>query len=200
MSFDHRWNQVRRANPEHSVNYAQMWRKRAAAGHDIGGEARFVNAMAPREARILDAGCGTGRAGGLLLSEGHTVFGVDLDEFLISVAEEDFPAGQWHTGDLADFDFAAAGITEIDVAFCAGNVLAFLDTASRRQTLGNIKSALKHGGRLVSGFGTGRGYDFDDFAEDIKATGMFIDLKFSTWELHPFEADSDFLVLIAERL
>src|SRR5699024_6228205 len=87
-----------------------------------------------------------------------------------------------------------------DVAFCAGNVLAFLDPASRRQTLGNIKSALKHGGRLVSGFGAGRGYDFDDFAEDIKTTGMFIDLKFSTWELHPFEADSDFLVLIAERL
>src|SRR5699024_10019739 len=26
MSFDHRWNQVRRANPEHSANYAQMWR------------------------------------------------------------------------------------------------------------------------------------------------------------------------------
>src|SRR5699024_1570455 len=82
---------------------------------------------------------GPAEPGGLLLSEGHTVFGVDLDEFLISVAEEDFPAGQWHTGDLADFDFAAAGITEIDVAFCAGNVLAFLDPASRRQTLGNIK-------------------------------------------------------------
>jgi SAM-dependent methyltransferase len=200
MSFDHRWNQVRQANPEHSANYAEMWRKRTAAGLDTGGEARFVNAMAPREARILDAGCGTGRAGGLLLDEGHTVYGVDLDEYLISVAEEDFPSGEWHTGDLADFDFAAAGITEIDVAFCAGNVLSFLDPASRRQTLGNLKSTLKHGGRLVSGFGAGRGYDFDDFAEDIKATGMYIDQKFSTWELHPFEQDSDFLVLIAQRL
>jgi SAM-dependent methyltransferase len=178
-----------------------MWRKRVAAGHDIGGEARFVNAMAPRGARILDAGCGTGRAGGLLIDEGHTVYGVDLDEFLISVAEEDFPSGEWHTGDLAEFDFAGAGINEIDVAFCAGNVLAFLDPASRRQTLGNLKSTLKHGGRLVSGFGAGRGYDFDDFAEDIKATGMFIDQRFSTWELHPYEAGvSDFLVLVAQRL
>ncbi|GAA1519839.1 class I SAM-dependent methyltransferase [Brevibacterium sediminis] len=200
MSFDHQWNKVRRANPDHSANYAQRWRDLAAAGHDIGGEARFVNAMAPRGSRILDAGCGTGRAGGLLIDEGHTVFGVDLDEFLISVAEEDFPSGEWHTGDLADFDFAGAGITEIDVAFCAGNVLSFLDPASRRQTLGNIKSTLKHGGRFVSGFGAGRGYDFDDFIEDVKATGMFVDQKFSTWELRPFEADSDFLVLIAERL
>jgi SAM-dependent methyltransferase len=149
MSFDHQWNKVRRANPDHSANYAQRWRDLAAAGHDIGGEARFVNAMAPRGSRILDAGCGTGRAGGLLIDEGHTVFGVDLDEFLISVAEEDFPSGEWHTGDLADFDFAGAGITEIDVAFCAGNVLSFLDPASRRQTLGNIKSTLKHGGRFV---------------------------------------------------
>ncbi|SDT02518.1 Methyltransferase domain-containing protein [Brevibacterium siliguriense] len=200
MSFDHQWNKVRRANPDHSANYAQRWRDLVAAGHDIGGEARFVNAMAPRGSRILDAGCGTGRAGGLLIGEGHTVFGVDLDEFLISVAEEDFPSGEWHTGDLADFDFAGAGITEIDVAFCAGNVLSFLDPASRRQTLGNIKSTLKHGGRFVSGFGAGRGYDFDDFIEDVKATGMFVDQKFSTWELRPFAPDSDFLVLIAERL
>ncbi|WP_166970428.1 class I SAM-dependent methyltransferase [Brevibacterium atlanticum] len=200
MSFDHQWDKVRRANPDHSANYAQRWRKMVAAGHDIGGEARFVNAMSPRGARILDAGCGTGRVGGLLIEEGHTVYGVDLDEFLISVAEEDYPSGEWHTGDLADFDFAEANITDIDVAFCAGQVMSFLDPASRRQTLDNINSTLKHGGRFVSGFGAGRGYDFDDFAEDIKAVGMYVDQRFSTWELHPFEPGSDFLVLIAQRL
>ncbi|WP_309130556.1 class I SAM-dependent methyltransferase [Brevibacterium sp.] len=200
MSFDHKWDRLRENNPEHSANYAQRWRKLVDAGHDIGGEARFVNAMAPREARILDAGCGTGRVGGLLIDAGHTVYGVDLDEFLISVAEEDFPSGQWHTGDLAVFDFAAAGITDIDVAVCAGNVLAFLDPASRRQTLSNIKSTLKSGGRFVAGFGAGRGYDFAEFIADVKSTGMLITLQLSSWELHPFEPDSDFIVLIAERI
>ncbi|GAA1845219.1 class I SAM-dependent methyltransferase [Brevibacterium marinum] len=199
MSFDHQWNRIRETNPDHSANYAERWRKIVASGQDIGGEARFVNAMAPRGARILDAGCGTGRAGGLLISEGHTVYGVDLDEFLISVAEEDFPSGEWHTGDLAEFDFADAGITDIDVAFCAGNVLSFLDPASRRQTLSNIRSTLKSGGRFVAGFGAGRGYDFADFIDDVKSTGMIVNLKLSTWELHPYEPDSGFLVLIAER-
>ncbi|MGV2821895.1 class I SAM-dependent methyltransferase [Brevibacterium casei] len=156
--------------------------------------------MAPRGGRILDAGCGTGRVGGLLIGAGHTVYGVDLDEFLISVAEEDFPSGEWHTGDIADFDFAAAGITDIDVTVCAGNVLAFLDPASRRQTLANIRSTLKHGGRFVAGFGAGRGYDFDDFIDDVEASGMIVSLKLSTWEIHPFEPDSGFLVLIAERV
>ncbi len=200
MSFDHKWNRLRETNPEHSANYAQRWRKLVDAGHDIGGEARFVNAMAPRGARILDAGCGTGRVGGLLIEAGHTVYGVDLDEFLVSVAEEDFPSGQWHTGDLADFDFAGAGITDIDVAVCAGNVLAFLDPASRRQTLANIKSTLKSGGRFVAGFGAGRGYDFAEFIEDVKSTGMLVTLTLSSWELHPFEPDSGFIVLIAERI
>ena len=118
---------------------------------------------------------------------------------LISVAEEDFPSGEWHTGDLADFDFAGAGITEIDVAFCAGNVLSFLDPASRRQTLGNIKSTLKHGGSFRAGFGAGRGYD-SRFHRRRQSHGMFVDQKFSTLGTPPFEADSDFIVLFAERL
>lgn len=200
MSFDHQWNRLRENNPEHSANYAKRWQTLVDAGHDIGGEARFVNAMAPRGARILDAGCGTGRVGGLLIDAGHTVYGVDLDEFLIAVAEEDFPSGEWHTGDLAEFDFQSAKINEIDVAFCAGNVLAFLDPASRRQTLNNIKSTLKSGGRFVSGFGAGRGYEFREFVDDVKSTGMIVSLLLSTWELHSYENDSDFLVLVAERV
>lgn len=200
MTFDHKWDRVRRSNPDHSANFAKRWRTLRDSGHDIGGEARFVDAMAPRGARLLDAGCGTGRVGGQLIEAGHTVYGVDLDEFLIAVAEEDYPSGEWHTGDLAEFDFGGSGISGIDVAFCAGNVLAFLDPTSRRQTLANIGSTLKSGGRIVSGFGAGRGYDFDEFIEDVKSTGMLITLTLSTWSLHPFESDSDFLVLVAERI
>ncbi|RAF74708.1 SAM-dependent methyltransferase, partial [Burkholderia multivorans] len=45
-----------------------------------------------------------------------------------------------------------------------------------------------------------RGYDFDDFIDDVEASGMIVSLKLSTWEIHPFEPDSGFLVLIAERV
>ena len=49
-------------------------------------------------------------------------------------------------------------------------------------------------------FGARRGYDFADFIDDVKSTGMLVNLKLSAWELHPYEPDSDFLVLIAERM
>ena len=48
-------------NPEHSANYIQRFKDLAAAGQDLVGEARLVDAMLPRGARVLDAGCGTGR-------------------------------------------------------------------------------------------------------------------------------------------
>ncbi|GAA0199312.1 hypothetical protein [Glutamicibacter creatinolyticus] len=58
------WLAAVRANPDHAHNYAQRWRRLAAEGSDIYGEARMIDAMAERGSRILDAGCGTGRIGG----------------------------------------------------------------------------------------------------------------------------------------
>jgi hypothetical protein len=42
----------------------------AAANADLGGEARFVDAMAPRGSRVLAAGCGPGRVAALLAAAG----------------------------------------------------------------------------------------------------------------------------------
>eukprot|EP01041_Mallomonas_annulata_P025601 gene25601-46677_t len=39
-------------NPGHSEWYIERFRTMAASGHDLGGEARFVDASAPRRARI----------------------------------------------------------------------------------------------------------------------------------------------------
>lgn len=49
-------------------------------------------------------------------------------------------------------------------------------------------------GRLVTGFGAGRGYDFGTFLEDAAVAGLESQQKFSTWDLRPFAPDSDFLV------
>ena len=57
-----------------------------AEGRDLAGEARFVDALAPRAARVLDAGCGPGRVGAFLHALGHTVVGVDVDPVLIVAA------------------------------------------------------------------------------------------------------------------
>lgn len=199
MPYDHLWDRVRTAHPDHSARYAQRWRDLAASGQDLLGETRLVDAMAPRGARILDAGCGTGRVGGPLLERGMEVIGVDLDEHLVSVAREDFPRGTWIVGDLAETDLVAAGATDIDVAVAAGQVLTFLDPAARRPALERIARTLAPQGRFVAGFSAGRGYEFADFREDAEAAGMRTDVELSTWDLRPFTPDSTFLVAIACR-
>ena len=70
------WMQKVAANPGHSQWYIDRFRSMAQAGKDLDGEARFIDAMAPRGARILDAGCGPGRVGGYLAAAGHDVVGV----------------------------------------------------------------------------------------------------------------------------
>src|SRR5699024_4908115 len=42
----------------HSAWYIERFRAMAAQGADLAGEARLIDAMVPRGARLLDAGCG----------------------------------------------------------------------------------------------------------------------------------------------
>lgn len=123
-------------NPGHSAWYIERFRSMAAEGQDLDGEARFVDAMIPRGARILDAGCGPGRVGGRLAALGHHVVGVDIDPELIAAAEGDHPGAIWLAPDLAVLDLAADGVSErFDVIVSAGNVMTFLDPATRRDVL-----------------------------------------------------------------
>ena len=118
------WIEMTEQNPDHSSWYIERFRSMAAAGDDLAGEARFVDAMVPRRSRVLDAGCGPGRVGGHLARMGHEVIGVDIDPVLISAAEQDHPGSTWLAADLAELDLATVGIAEgFDVIVCAGNVM-----------------------------------------------------------------------------
>ncbi|MDT5221029.1 MAG: hypothetical protein QOF15_3134 [Mycobacterium sp.] len=188
------------ANPGHSHWYVERFRSMAQAGEDLLGEARFVDAMAPRGARILDAGCGPGRLGGYLATVGHHVVGVDVDPVLIEAAEQDHPGPRWLVSDLAELDLPACGITEpFDVIASAGNVMTFLAPSTRVQVLRRLRAHLAVDGRLVIGFGAGRDYKFAHFLDDASASGLAAELLLSTWDLRPFEGDSDFLVALLRR-
>ncbi|GAB1510165.1 class I SAM-dependent methyltransferase [Actinophytocola sp. KF-1] len=184
-------------DPGHSTWYVERFRTMARNGDDLAGEARFVDAMVRRGARVLDAGCGPGRVGGALAAAGHDVVGVDVDPALIAAAEEDHPGPRWLVGDLAELDLPARGVGEpFDAIVCAGNVMAFLAPSTRLEVLRRFRAHLREDGRAAIGYGAGRGYGFDEFLADAKTAGFAADLLLSTWDLRPFTEDADFLVAV----
>ncbi|UDY36605.1 class I SAM-dependent methyltransferase [Dermatobacter hominis] len=195
-----RWLQLLEESPGHSDRYIERFRSMAADGADLDGEARFVDAMVQRGAHLLDAGCGPGRTGGRLAAIGHRVVGVDLDPALIAAAEHDHPGPTWLVGDLAELDLdAVTGGEGFDAVVAAGNVMAFLDPATRRPVLERLGAHLAPEGRLVVGFGAGRDYPFDDYFDDVAAVGLREDLRLATWDLRPFTDAAGFLVSVLSR-
>jgi len=191
-SVENLWLRQIAANPGHSQWYIERFRTMARDGADLAGEARLIDAMVPRGARILDAGCGAGRVGGRLAALGHRVTGVDLDPELIAAAEQDYPGPDWHVGDLAELELP----DRFDVIVCAGNVMTFVAPDTRGEILKRMRAHLGEQGRVVIGFGADRGYAFEEFLADAAAAGLTPDVLLGTWDLRPFGPDATFLVAL----
>lgn len=192
-----RWVEITTRDPNHSTWYIERFRAMAAKGDDLAGEARFIDALVGRRARVLDAGCGPGRVGGELHRRGHTVVGVDVDPVLIDAAHADHPGPTWLVGDLAELDLPARGISDpFDAVVCAGNVMPFLAPSTRREVLARLRSHLAPQGRVAVGFGSGRGYEFAEFRDDVRTAGLAVDLELATWDLRPTAPQADFLVAV----
>ena len=189
------WARMSTEDPGHSAAYVDRFRRLAAQGVDLAGEARLVDAMLPRGSRVPDAGCGPGRVGGWLAGAGHTVVGVDGDPVLIAAAEADHPGPRWVVGDLAELDLGE----EFDAVVCAGNVMTFLAPSTRGEVLRRLRGHLAPGGRAAIGFGAGRGYPFEEFLDDARGAGLEVDVLLSTWDLRPYTPDADFLVAVLSR-
>lgn len=188
-----RWQRERSASD--SRDYIARFARLEAEGTDLHGEARTVDAMLPRGARILDAGCGAGRLAAELARRGHQVTGVDLDPVLVAAARE-YPELTVHEADLATLDLPGE---RFDAVVAAGNVMIFVARGTERQVLERLAAHLVPGGVLVTGFATDYEYGVDEFDADLAAVGLVREHRFATWDLRPWHADAGWAVTVARK-
>lgn len=187
-------------DPEHSRWYIERFRGMAAEGADLYGEARLVDVLAPRRARLLDAGCGPGRHGGYLSRLGHRVVGVDIDPILIDAACTDHPDATWLVGDLATLDLAAQGEDEsFDGALIAGNVMDFITPEHRAEAVRRVAAHVVPDGFVVIGCRIDRGFRPADLDAAAPGAGLRLEHRFATWDLRPWTEDADFAVSVLRR-
>jgi len=179
---------------EHASWYIERFRTMAREGADLAGEARLLDAMLPRAARVLDAGSGTGRVAAAIADRGHTVVGVDVDPALVEAARADYPGPRYVVADLATLDLAPE--PPFDAAVLAGNVLVFVAPGSERQVLARVAAHVRPDGLVVTGFATDRAYRVPAFDADCVAVGLVLEHRFATWDLRPWHDDASWAVTV----
>lgn len=191
MSRPTRWELAGDAVSGYGRRFAQL----VAEGADVDGEARLADAMAPRGARILDAGAGMGRVAAALAARGHHVVAAEPDPALVAQAEATYPGLDVVPADILGLTpellEGRGAPTAFDLIVCVGNVLVFLAEGTERAVLARLRELLAPGGRILAGFhlaggpDAARRYPPEEFVSDVEAAGLRVDARFGTYELHP---------------
>jgi SAM-dependent methyltransferase len=197
-----RWSQIGGVSGE---EYAERLAARAREGVDPHGEATFCASRLSSGARVLDAGCGTGRVAVRLDELGFSCVGVDVDESMLAVARRAAPHLPWHRADLAGVSAADLdGASGFDLVVMAGNVVPLLAPGTVGRAVSSLASLLRPGGLLVAGFGLDRAHlpagcpvtPLSEYDDACRAAGLSPQERFSTWEGEPFEEGNGYAVSV----
>lgn len=197
-----RWSKVRQVSGE---EYAAHFADLARSGRDVHGEASFVAALVSPGARVLDAGCGTGRVGIRLDELGHDVVGADVDESMLEVARRTAPQVPWHPVDISRITAAdLGGAADFDVVVMAGNVVPLLAEGTLLRTMRALADLLRPGGLVVAGFGLDSAHlpprcpvtPLEEYDDACAAAGLTLRDRFSTWEAAPFDRAEGYAVSV----
>ncbi|MYT74622.1 MULTISPECIES: class I SAM-dependent methyltransferase [unclassified Streptomyces] len=175
--------------------YAARFEALARSGQDMHGEASFCAALVPAGARVLDAGCGTGRVMIRLAGLGYDCVGIDLDASMLDVARAQAPDLPWHRTDLTAFDPAALGVApDFDLVVAAGNVMPLLTPGTESTVVARLAAALRPGGLLVAGFGLDAAHlpvppslTLPEYDACCAAAGLDLVDRFATWDAAPYD-------------
>jgi SAM-dependent methyltransferase len=187
-----RWAET--AGEGRGARYAARFADLAASGADVHGEARFCGALVSPGARVLDAGCGTGRVAIRLAELGYDCVGVDSDAAMLAEARRAAPGLTWVLADLAALDLPGPD-RAFDLVVAAGNVFPFLAPGSGPAVLDRLAAHLRPDGLLVSGFGLDHRHlppaaaevRLADYDAWCAAAGLELERRFSTWDGDPYD-------------
>jgi SAM-dependent methyltransferase len=196
VSMSTRWQD---AGLPRGATYDERWATLAASGASVHGEADLVDELLRRTdgARVLDAGCGTGRVAIELARRGHSVVGVDADAGMLDAAKAKDPALTWLLADLTD---VGACVEEVfDVVLLAGNVMIFLAPGTEGRVLGALADRLSPTGLLVAGFSIRpRRLPLEEYDRLAAAAGLELENRWATWGCAPY-AGGDYAVSVHRR-
>ncbi|WP_405139814.1 class I SAM-dependent methyltransferase [Sphaerisporangium sp. NBC_01403] len=172
------------------AEYASRFARLADSGVDVHGEATLCASLVPAGARVLDAGCGTGRVAIRMAELGYDCTGVDLDVSMLAEARRRAPEMSWIEADLATL----TGLHGFDLVVAAGNVIPLLAPGTEPAAVRALAGALRTGGLLVAGFGLDAAHlpippsvelaEYDGWCE---ASGLTLEHRFATWDAAPYE-------------
>ncbi len=166
--------------------YAAKMRRYIADGTDLAVEARFVDMISPREADILDIGCGHGSTVAALRSRGHRAFGIDPTPEILAVALECFDPDWFRAVAVEQLpdDLSAIDLPDrFNVVTMTGNVPAFLSEDTLTGAFVRIASLLGPGGLLVIGTTTTARGGPEEQLVAAAACGLTLAHHFADWHL-----------------
>ncbi|MBN1941507.1 MAG: class I SAM-dependent methyltransferase [Candidatus Diapherotrites archaeon] len=121
----------------------------------------------PKNAKILDAGCGPGRDAKLFSDKGFEVIGIDLAEKMIEFAKKLVPKADFRIMDFRELGFKANGFDAVYFNAALLNV----KKQDAEKTLGEMHRVLKLGGLMFLKVKEGKGEGFEKdkrYAGDVQ--------------------------------
>jgi SAM-dependent methyltransferase len=199
-----RWEQLAGGPDNH---YASCFERLMERGEDIDGEARLADVLAPRHARILDAGAGIGRVAAALAARGHDVTAVEKDPDLVARSRRHFPHVPVVEADVLALTpgllEAAGRPAAYDVVVVVGNVMVYLADGTEVRALRTLAALLAAGGRILVGFHPqagprgSRAYPVEELREHVAAAGLTVQQLFGSYDLLP--PSEEYVVAVLTR-
>ena len=134
---------------EHFDEVAEVYDESLPAhvtAHYLGKRTRFILAVCPPPARVLDVGCGTGALAAELTARGYEVTGLDPSEGMLSVLAERAPEVRAVQASATEMPFDDG---EFDLSVSVATMHHIADPDAVRRALAEMVRVVRPGGKVI---------------------------------------------------